>query len=350
MLVITAKWGIGDGTVHAGPRAAAVETFFAELRRAVWRAGFRRDGSYRPVEHVQLVFAGDTLDGLCSRAWSDNVRPWHGGRRAALVRDAVAAGVARSGRGAWRHLRRALRRGIDVPAADHRGRPLLGSFVLAPAGVCCVVGERDRVLEATGLVATALRAGIRIGDQAEREAAGRATTGRQPTLVESLVVDAIVPFAEAVLSTGGAHDACGRWLYRLASAPVAEMPRTVRDWSSQVGSRLSAEAWRRAVGQWVKRARLDPPAVPVAFDAVEAVAAWLQRASDDPTARMPPGLTGLGLEGPPAPLGGSLPLQVTSDDTVANVTLAAWPTSSGGPACVARIGPAPEDPSIVDAA
>ena len=61
MLGITANWGLSDGSLGGNPPAVA-ERWLDGLRLATIRAGFRRDGRYRPVEHVTLVFAGDTLD------------------------------------------------------------------------------------------------------------------------------------------------------------------------------------------------------------------------------------------------------------------------------------------------
>lgn len=351
MLVVTARWGIGDGTVHVGPRATAIEAFFSDLRRAAWRAGFRRDGSYRPIDAVQVVFAGETLDGLGSLAWCADVRPWRNGPRVARAQEAVAAGVARSGRRVWRHLRRGLRGGLPVPAADRRGRPVLGTVVAASTTVCCVVGPRERPLEATSIAAMALRAGIRIGVTADAatEPVGPMQE-RPPTLVESWIVDAVVPFVVALRGARGDNGEVASWLHRLALAPIADAPLIVRAWHAQTGDGTLDETWRRALGKWVMRSRIDPPAVPVSFDAVAAVADWLEQATREPATPLPADLTGLGLQGPASPPSGSLPLIVTSDDTLSGMTTVAWPTPFARSQAVLRIGAAPEDPRIVDAA
>lgn len=351
MLVVTAKWGIGDGTVHAGPRAGVVEGFFAELRRAAWRAGFRRDGTYRSIDAAHLVFMGDTLDGLCSLAWHGGPRPWRGSRRAAAVAEAVAAGAARSGGRAWRHLRRLLRVGLAVPAADHRGRPLLGTFTRAAVKASCVIGERDGPLEATALAAAALRAGIRIGVTRDR---GRDATApirdRPPTLLESLIVDLLVEFAFALRSFSAPRGPTPAWLHRMALAGIAELPRLVEAGEERFADRRLREAWLRAVAGWEARARFDPPAMPVPFDAVAAVAAWLERATREPALPLPASLSGLGLDGPALPPG-SLPLAVATDDAFRDASAAEWWHGSAvTPAVVARIGALPDAPGIVDAA
>lgn len=351
MLMLTANWGIGDGTVHAGPRATAIEGFFSEVRRAAWRAGFRQDGSYRPVDRVQLVLAGDTLDGLCSVAWPNDIRPWRAGHRATVAKDRVAAGVARSGRRVWRHLRRMLRDGLTVPAADRRGRPTLGAWANATVSVCCVVGERERLFEATSIAAMALRSGIRLGVTMDGSSDRvRPLVERPPTLAESVIVDAIVPFVLALRRGAQRRREAASWLYRLARAPIADMPHIVRSWRTQTGDGSLLEAWVNAVAGWEVRARIDPPAVPTPFDAVAAVAVWLEQATRDPAVAVPADLAGLGLEGPASPPDGSLPLIVANDDTFSGIPEGAWTAAAARSSIVQRIGCPEEDSRIIDAA
>ena len=126
MLVVTSNWYVSDGTLSAGPPRRFIDRFRAEVRKASLRGGFRCDGSYRPVDAIDIVLAGDTFDWLISREWTGDVRPWDDGRRAAAARDRVVFGaIGRSHRllatlAAW------MRRGIEVPVADRRGRPLAG--------------------------------------------------------------------------------------------------------------------------------------------------------------------------------------------------------------------------------
>ncbi|NCY03689.1 MAG: hypothetical protein EBX36_12480, partial [Planctomycetia bacterium] len=74
MLLVTANWGLSDGTLASVPASRLVSRLRTEVRRAVLRSGFGQDGRYRPVDAVDLVFAGDTFDWLVSRSWTGAVR------------------------------------------------------------------------------------------------------------------------------------------------------------------------------------------------------------------------------------------------------------------------------------
>ena len=61
MLVVTANWAIGDGTLWRRPlRGWSLEHGVSSSDSAL-RAGFRHDGHHRPLERLDIVFAGDTL-------------------------------------------------------------------------------------------------------------------------------------------------------------------------------------------------------------------------------------------------------------------------------------------------
>ena len=165
MLVVTANWAIADGTVHGAPPRAAVRAFFRELRRAAWRAGFRRDGRYRPIGSLQIVLAGDTFDGLASLQWHGDLRPWQGGSRARAAAEQIAAAATRRGARLLAGLGRLCRDGLSVPQADSRGRPLPGTTSPAAVNVVCLVGDRDRVLDGAWFATLAGRYGISIGTE-----------------------------------------------------------------------------------------------------------------------------------------------------------------------------------------
>lgn len=300
MLVVTANWSIGDGTVHGSPPRGSVAAFLGELRRAAWRAGFGHDGRYRPLRDMQLVLAGDTFDGLTSLAWPRDVRPWQSGPRARDMAALVAANAFRQGRRLVAMLGRLRRDGLAVPQADARGRPLPGATRPASVSVVCLLGDRDRVLEGPWLSSSAARHGIVIGTEQASDAlairhgaecdplcglARDHVQERGPTLGESLAIDLFAEFVRrlhAASMPAGFRAAIAR---RIATAPPFETPRHVAAWLASTGpARLGApelaaivrEAWHAAIDHWHVRARATTPEAAVEHDVVDALAAWME--------------------------------------------------------------------------
>lgn len=358
MLAVTTRWAIGDGTVHAGPSRGSMGEFFKATRRAAWRAGFQRDGTYRPIDSVQLVFAGDTCDGLCSRHWRDAARPWRLGRRSADAAERVAAGTARAGRRAWAIVQRMMRAGIAVPAADEHRRPVLGRFLSARVEVCCLWGGSDRVLERTAVALAAARAGVRLGTEYGPDTETRPLpVDRPPTLRESVAVDLLVDFAAALIDLPAARPSVPRRLHRLAAAPLVDMPRHVETWATGCGLEVVREVWRAAVGRWHARTRVDAPESPAPFSVAEPVAEWFERGLREPAAAAPVALRCLGPEwssGYVEPGEPSLPLAVLADaESAAAARAIAGSIAVPQPGLVgivARIGAHDEHPGIIDAA
>lgn len=291
MLVVTANWAIADGTVHGGTSNATARAFFRELRRTAWRAGFRHDGRYRPVDSIQIVFAGDTFDGLASLVWQGDLRPWQGGPRARSAAEKIAAAAFRRGTRLMAQLGRLRRDGLSVPRADDRGRPLPGTACQAGVSVFCLVGDRDRVLDGDWFAAVAGRHGIPIGTEWSSDAvvvrhgeecdplcgaAGRPTSGRPPTLAESLTVDLLVDFSRRLQNAPVPRGTAAAITSRLAMAAPLQMPHTI------AGCREPAirQAWQRSVRHWHSQAHLTMPEAAVSHDTVDALAAWMEAGSD----------------------------------------------------------------------
>lgn len=297
MLVVTANWAIGDGTVHGGPPPGTVTAFVGRLRRAAWRAGFRRDGRYRPVETVQVVLAGDTFDGLTSLAWQGDERPWHDGPRARGVTERIAMATARRGTRLLAAVSRLARDGLPVPQADALGRPKPGVFRRATASVVFLVGDRDRMLEGFWTSA-AVRRRLAIGvEQAGdtlviRHGAecdplcplpDRPVVGRRPSLGESLAVDLLVAFVSRLqgLLPRRMVSPLAR---RLTMASPLDMPRIIMGCLDSAGTAFGGDqataanvrqAWLESVDRWHGCARRAPPDVSVPHDVVDAVAGWM---------------------------------------------------------------------------
>jgi UDP-2,3-diacylglucosamine pyrophosphatase LpxH len=83
MLVIISDIHLGDGTTAASISPVAFDLFASRLNEAAYFASFRQDGSYRPIENIDLVLMGDILDPLHSTRWlniqsadPDDILPW----------------------------------------------------------------------------------------------------------------------------------------------------------------------------------------------------------------------------------------------------------------------------------
>ena len=83
MLVIISDVHLGDGTTAKSIPPSAFQLFADRLRETAYFASWRADGSYRPIESIDLVLMGDILDPLHSTRWLDTmpgdpnyIRPW----------------------------------------------------------------------------------------------------------------------------------------------------------------------------------------------------------------------------------------------------------------------------------
>lgn len=78
MLVIISDVHLNDGTTGVKLAPGAVSLFIQRLRESALSASWRADGAYRPIERIDLVLLGDTLDLLRSTRWrtAPAIRPW----------------------------------------------------------------------------------------------------------------------------------------------------------------------------------------------------------------------------------------------------------------------------------
>ena len=293
MLAVTANWGIGDGSL-ADSRGGRATVWTEAIRRAVVRAGWCRDGGYRPVDAVELVFAGDTFDWLLSDTWAGRERPWHGGARAEEARASVALASARAARPVLQTVARWARAGLPVPAATPRDRPsewAVQGVIVRPV---LLAGDRDAWL--TDHAAAAARFGIATGEQwsdghcqvrhghdldplTHRVAAATGRGGRQPTLAESLMTDLVVRFAATVRGDTDLWPRVRPRLTALAAARPSRWPALLRGIDHEGWARGRVWApWRRAVAAWHRAAIHELPTCETEFDALGDLAAWLDGA------------------------------------------------------------------------
>lgn len=308
MLVCSANWLLPDGSLTRPVAGAEVAAFLRDIAVLAGRAGFRRDGSYRPIERVDFVFAGDMLDLLSSDRWSEDVRPWDGTRASAEVTTMIAADCLRRGRRAMAALRRLQRRGISVPMATPRRRPCERRRCRVPVRMVVVTGDRDEGGFASLAEPLAMpdlpwppAVGTRWGDDVDvlvshghefdPAASCDAAAARPPTVSESLSLGLIGRFVRYVRPS--AH--CP-WSALLARDAARSHPLTLL---SVVAARIARHEgrtrhlttlrthWGQSIRAWHRDARRVPPRVCESqSDVTDCLAGWLDgwRPGDAPTA------------------------------------------------------------------
>ena len=83
MLVIISDLHLGDGTTANSISPTAFDLFSSRLSETAFFASFRKDGTYHPIETLDLLLMGDILDPLHSTLWLETspgtltyTRPW----------------------------------------------------------------------------------------------------------------------------------------------------------------------------------------------------------------------------------------------------------------------------------
>jgi hypothetical protein len=295
MIVICANWAIHDGT-FGGRAAIDAGPWLQAVHRAAHRAGFGRDGRYRPVDVIDIVFAGDTFDWLTSAVWTRESRPWHAGsavvhdharvRRVSVTRArTLVAGLAR-----W------VRRGLPVPRADRIGRPRIEDRIRVPVRVSFLSGDRDTSLDE--LAPEAARFGcsigsawgddiieVRHGDELDplcvRSSSSVGGRERCPTLRESIAVDLVARFGGLLLESGHDRGFVGRLVFAIGAVePIlipAVLARVMNGHVATGAGRRSApiDCWRRSVDAWHDVAGRHPPSHGLGCCPLDALAAAL---------------------------------------------------------------------------
>jgi hypothetical protein len=295
MLIVTANWALTDGSL-APSGSGSVPILLNGIQRAVVRGGRGTDGRYRPVSATTLVLAGDTCDWLTSSVWAGRERPWRGGTRARRARLRVASETLRVARPLAVRLRRWLRRGVPVPAADRRGRPCVGPPQAVPLRIVLLAGDRDpwwselslegpdgfQVGEAWSDGQREVRHGHELDPLAHPAGAWPRGVSRRPTLRESLAVDLIVPFASRCRTAGAAWPFVRSLIPRLTAAGPEVIPGIIHRFVERLGidqglsvARAIEAAWRSSVAAWHAAARREQPVCETEFDPIDDVASWL---------------------------------------------------------------------------
>ncbi len=297
MIVVTANWEIGDGSLWPSPAAGMMGRFRAELIRAAVRAGWQSDGRYDPVPRVDVVFAGDTFDWLASREWLGSSRPWQRGAKARAIRERVMAGTLRVGRSVIRGMLAMVRHGVHVSRADRHGRPVHGATLSVPVGLSVLEGNLDAGLSLEASRTSAERTGIGVGaawdargvrvihgDSSDPIWMTDRASGVGPSLGESLRVDLLTRFAASAPIGAIEPDARRLLLASLRAADPLGLAVAVAAWctasqDSAIAGRVHDE-WLRSVSAWHRVARGSgltgaSPWNEASFDVVDALAGRL---------------------------------------------------------------------------
>lgn len=127
MLVVLSDLHLTDGTSGETISSGAFEVFAERLQDMALAASLRVDGSYRPLEQLDVLLLGDVLDVIRSTRWlaRKDVRPWTDSTRPEYLDmvNQVTAGILRQNEESLATLRRLSEPGgITLPPADKLGR------------------------------------------------------------------------------------------------------------------------------------------------------------------------------------------------------------------------------------
>ena len=155
MLAMISDLHITDGTTGQLLPPGTMDLLCERLCDLAWRASWRADGAYRPIDRIDLVLLGDVLDIMGSRRWlAAPCRPWDDHQSPAVI-DAttgIIEEILRRNVDCIRTLRSlATEATVSLPPATAAGQPVLEAEEL-PVAVCThyMVGNRDWPLHVKG--------------------------------------------------------------------------------------------------------------------------------------------------------------------------------------------------------
>lgn len=127
MLVVISDLHLTDGTSGATISSGAFELFAEQLQELADAASCRVDGTYRPIERIDLLLLGDVLDVIRSTRWlaKKDVRPWSDPNRPEFVETVtqITSAILRQNASSLDVLRRiGSESSIQLAPADSIGR------------------------------------------------------------------------------------------------------------------------------------------------------------------------------------------------------------------------------------
>ncbi len=146
MLVIISDLHLTDGTSGSTISPGAFALLAERLADLGFNASQRRDGNYRPIEHVDLVLLGDSLDLVRSTQWlSGVVRPWDDTKSPALFEQVakITGDILKHNSHAMGELRKLREQGVAIPPTTNKGKPDLAHRLSVPVRIHYMVGNHD---------------------------------------------------------------------------------------------------------------------------------------------------------------------------------------------------------------
>jgi len=155
MLAILSDLHMNDGTTGQLLPPGTIDLACERLCDLAWRASWRADGCYRPIDRIDLVLLGDVLDIMSSRRWlASPCRPWDDHQSPAVIdcTTGIVEEILRRNVDCIRTLRSlATEATVSLPPATAAGQPVLEAEEM-PVSVCThyMVGNRDWPLHVKG--------------------------------------------------------------------------------------------------------------------------------------------------------------------------------------------------------
>ncbi len=146
MLVIISDLHLTDGTSGSTISPGAFQLLGERLADLGFSASRRRDGSYRPIQRVDLVLLGDVADIIRSTQWlQSSVRPWDDPKSPELFEKVsqITGSILRHNEQALGEFRKLAQQGISIPEATREGQPVGGQGRPVPVHIHYMVGNHD---------------------------------------------------------------------------------------------------------------------------------------------------------------------------------------------------------------
>ncbi len=147
MLVIISDLHLTDGTSGTTISSGAFQLLAERLADLGLSASRRRDGSYRPIERIDLLLLGDVLDVIRSTQWlGSQVRPWDDIKSPELFGrvSRITSEILGKNELALGEFRKLAQQGIVLPPATRDGRPARGGEAQpVPVRIHYMVGNHD---------------------------------------------------------------------------------------------------------------------------------------------------------------------------------------------------------------